>query len=336
MAARKRRLLDALREPSPESVAQAKRSARKPAKRRARKPTKKAPPSKPAWPEEWVLGSVRCLGVTAKGTQCGRRAKPPKTVCGAHKGHTRKRVQEILKRQQSDAEVAEKAASAQTPPVGSEEGGGEKHPLSEAPDERRCNKTLYVNTPRERRCSRWTVSIDDGAYDDFCVVHSKDPRAKEAMKRAQEKGKEGLESRNEYNSVSKKPIFNGEIKTQDDVAAARLLLMRKLEVGGIAAAPANTLGVLLKDASAHIERFGTHQGAEGGAGVLRLLPGTKLVEMDTELDYVMTRDDLEKIEAGLAKDEKAGIPTPTEFDEIILKYLGKRTRGRDRSRYYED
>jgi len=343
---KKRNLLDALRDPDPVVVEQVKKT--RPAKPRARtkvkdapkkaakKPAKKAPPKKRTWPDGWVLGSARCLGVTAKGTQCNRRAKPPKKACGAHTGHTMKRVVAVLAQQAKDAQPDPKVAIPTDTPSTSEGEVAEKHRLAEAPDERRCNKMLYVSTSRERRCSRWTVAIDDDAYDDYCVSHSKNPRAKEAMKRAGEKGAAGLESRNDYNSAAKRPMFNGELKTQDDVASSRLLLLRKLETGAMSAAVAGTVDGVLKNVSLHIERYGTHQGAEGGAGVLRLLPGTQLVEMETELDYVLTKQDLEKIEAGLAADEKAGKPTPAEFDEIILRYLGKQTRKRDRSRLYEE
>lgn len=87
--------------------------------------------------------------------------------------------------------------------------------------------------------------------------------------------------------------------------------------------------------SAHIERYGGGQGAEGGGGVLRLLPGTKLVEMETELDHVLSKEEFEAIERGIQEDFAKGIDTPVEFDEIILRYLGIRTRGREHPRYYQ-
>ncbi len=345
MARPKRSLMEAFRDPDPESVVRArkKKLATKRVRKRAKvkgKRAKKKPPAKklpakkarPTWPEGWVVGTVRCHGLTAKGTQCNRRAKPPKRMCGAHKGLTLRTVLKALAAQVRDPSVGSPGhrpeSDRQVRPEKKRRAGN----IQDVPEDRLCQKMLYVNTGREKRCSGWTIEIEDGAYDDYCVTHSKHPRAQSARKRSHEKGRAGLETRNDYNAAAKRPIFNGEMKSQDDVAAARIALLRKLEVGGIGAANANAMLGALKDVSQHIERYGTHQGAEGGAGVLRLLPGSTLVEMQTELDTVLTKEDLEKIEEGLAKDEKAGVPTPTEFDEIILKYLGIQTRKRDKTR----
>jgi hypothetical protein len=345
---KRKSVLDALKDPNAgETIkprrkkARAKRAApaakKKAAPKEARRRTspkaaKKAPKPEPttiSWPDNWVLNKIRCRGVTAANRQCGQRAKGQTKWCHAHKKQTMKSVHEaqVRKGRRKSASLTPDGKVAGATGSGSGRGG-----IRDVPLDRMCHKEITTSDDEVRRCSNWTVEIEDDVYDAYCVAHSSDPRAIRARETSTSAGREALKAHADYTKNSKKPIFNRDLKTQDDVAASRLKLMRKLEAGHIGAVQANVLGSFLVAASAHIERYGTHQGAEGGAGVLRLLPGMTLVEQDIELDYVMTKEELDLLEQKLAEDERAGIATPADFSEVMDRYLGLKVRPRDRSR----
>lgn len=338
-------LLDGLRDENPgEPVQRRPRGTkRKPSPPPPRLPRRrKAPPVTTgtpgpdlSWPEHWVLKGDRCRGVTANGVQCVRTRRGATDFCVQHQDNSVEHVLNALIEVTNGGKVSKPRQPKADGESDSKKAARSRSGLKCAPDERRCAKLIFPNTDRERRCTRWTIKVDDEAYDKFCVVHSKDPRAKQARAKGQEKATEAKEKRGDYVSKARRPIFDRELKTQDDVADMRLRLMQKVEANLIGQGNAGILLRALKDVSVHVERFGTHQGAEGGAGVMRLLPGTVLQEADDELDMVMTKEQLEQIEAGLARDEREGREVPVEFDEIMRRYTGFETRKRDRSRNYK-
>jgi hypothetical protein len=348
---KRKSLLDALKDPNAGQIIKPRRKEA-PAKKAAPSAKKKAAPKevrrrasaeaaeKPpepepatiSWPDSWVLNKIRCRGVSTANRQCGRRAKGKTKWCHSHNKQTMKSVMESQVRKKRGKRVR---ATADDEVAGTTGPGSGRGGIRDVPLDRMCHKEITTSDDEVRRCSNWTVEVEDGVYDAYCVAHSSDPRAIRARETSTKAGREALKAHADYTKDSKKPVFNRGLKTQDDVAEARLSLMRKLEAGAIGVSHTVALLSALKDVSAHVERYGTHQGAEGGSGVLRLLPGMTLVEQDIELDYVMTKEELDQLEEKLAADDRAGVPTPGDFSEVMERYLGLKVRQRDRSRNWD-
>src|SRR5262245_52449482 len=66
-------------------------------------------------------------------------------------------------------------AAASPSPSNSPKAG---HPLSVAPDERRCRRIIEKDGV-SRQCSRWQLPLPDGTADGFCVEHSPSKHAEE-------------------------------------------------------------------------------------------------------------------------------------------------------------
>lgn len=175
------------------------------------------------------------------------------------------------------------------------------------------------------------VQVRRGLRDAYCVGHSNEERATQVG---------ALAAANEARAAAARlePLLQSPITTQEDVARERLILMRHIARGskGLTGAAARSLLKGLKDVSAHIERYGTHQGKEGGHSIMRLLPGATIVEANFEYDRVCSKEDLEAIRDGIAQDVRDGIEPALDVAEQAKRYLGWTVRPRDRSRYDVD
>lgn len=195
--------------------------------------------------------------------------------------------------------------------------------------------TVHAKGCQPRRCTRWTIKVDDDHYDDYCCAHSNTERATLSRAGGGDRLRGAAKRRSE--SAKLEPLFDLPIATQDDVARERLNLLRHAVAPSkekrLASTAANVALQGLKDVSAHIEKYGSHQGVEGGHSVMRLLPGATIIEANFDLDRVFDKNDLEAIIDGMAQDEKDGIPPATDVAEQALRYLGRVVRPRDRSRY---
>lgn len=208
--------------------------------------------------------------------------------------------------------------------------------LREAPDEIRCQAVVHVSGEEPRRCTRYTVKIDDDHRDVFCSGHSNTERATQIRQRLVEGGQRANEARAAAAELD--PLFVTPIDTQDDVARERLNILRwlvaakekRLTQGQAVAALQG-----LKDVSLHIERYGSHQGVEGGHSILRILPGVRIVEANFDFDRVFTKDELEAIMDGMEQDAKDGIPPAVTVEEQAKRYLGRVVRPVEHSRYHD-
>jgi hypothetical protein len=369
----KRNLLDALRDPHaadlvrPREAPDTKKPARKPtkaevgrgaamkkaatkvkAKKKPKKKARKKAKGKPrprltaakavveSWPPGWALAKDRCRGFTRTNSQCGRRSATKTFFCGAHRDQSMEHVSlEFARRIGDRARLGSATASGGGPKSAPAPDQAPKG-IRDIPEDRMCKAVIDSNNGSSRVCGQWTFTIEEGRFDAYCLNHSQDPRAVRACEIRAAKGSQHMSALNEYNSSSKKPIFNRECKTQDDVAEARMILLRKLETGEMKPAHFNAAIGGLDRVSSHIERYGAHQGSEGGAGVLRLLPGTTLIQKETEVDTIITKAQLLELEERMAADEREGEPVPEDFTDVMEKYLGVKVRKRDRSRNYEE
>jgi len=179
------------------------------------------------------------------------------------------------------------------------------------------------------------MRLEDDTFDEYCSSHSNSERA--ALVR--QTGADNLRGANaDRASGAEIPeLFESPIDTQDDVARERLNLVRHAvnpdKAKRLTATAAGIAAQLLKDMSLHIEKYGSHQGKEGGHSIMRLLPGATIVEANFEYDRVFTKDDYHAIMDGMVQDEKDGIVPARDVAEQALRYLGRVVRPRDKTRY---
>ena len=128
-------------------------------------------------------------------------------------------------------------------------------------------------------------------------------------------------------------LLDVQAKTQDDIALKRSALQKALVGGQISAGNATTLARIIQEESEHIERYGAVTGSEGGHSYMRLMPGMDIVEYQDPREATIDDEDVDKIDAGIARDIRAGIKPPTDMADIIKKYCGREVRRREKTRY---
>jgi len=277
------------------------KSTKKTARKTARKPAKKA---------------------AKKATKRGKKAPPKKPRRGKPPGG-------------NAAVIPENAGDEKAGPRATKSSKRARPHLRCAPEAKRCQATVHAKGAEPKRCSRYRVKIDDDVYDDYCSGHSNTERATLNKQR----GADRLASANADRKAGAEiePLFQTPCDTQDDVARERMNLVRHAvnpdKAKRLTATAAGIAAQLLKDMSGHIERFGSHQGKEGGHSIMRLLPGATIVEANFEMDRVFTKDDYEAIMDGMAQDVKDGVTPARDVAEQAKRYLGRTVRPRDRSRY---
>lgn len=205
-----------------------------------------------------------------------------------------------------------------------------------APEGRRCKHQKVVSDGQDPRCTRWTAKLPGGRFDEYCRNHSKDPdtAAKAAADNAKARQASSDKAKQEKpKKVTLKDLFAGDLKQQDDVEKARLAVLSAVEDGKLNHQAAAVILSGLKDISSHIERYGAITGAEGGHSYMRLVPGMDIVEYEDPVDAVLSPEDVDKIDAGIIEDTKHGRQVPADFADCIFRYLGRKARRRDKSRY---
>jgi hypothetical protein len=211
--------------------------------------------------------------------------------------------------------------------------GGDRNVDSVAPG-RKCQHAVNAKNEPLSICGEWTAKLPDGGYDQFCFQHSLHPEiaAKRAAKMdAMTNASAQVHKLRPPNTLTE--LLDVQAKTQDDIALKRTALQKTLLGGQITAANAATLARMIQEESEHIERYGAVSGAEGGRSYMRLLPGIDIVEYVDPREACIDDEDVEKIDAGIAKDIRAGIKPPGDMADIIMKYCGREVRRREKSRY---
>lgn len=213
-------------------------------------------------------------------------------------------------------------------------GNGGKHNVAVVPPERQCPFVLNLADDSTKVCGGWTWQTPEGPLDQCCFNHSTHPTAiaqRQANTDAAAKKAAIAHTRPRLRTLDE--LMDVQAKTQDDISAKRTAIQKALAAHKISPSEASTLLRAIAEESEHIERYGAIQGAEGGQSYMRLMPGMNITEYEDPRDAVLDEEDVDKIDAGMAKDVAKGITPPTDMADIIAKYCGRKVRKREKSRY---
>ncbi len=214
--------------------------------------------------------------------------------------------------------------------------GGRGSNLGCAPPDRQCAFHKLASTAPDQRCNRYTRRIEHNVFDKFCDMHADDLETRKRMTLVRAAGAAAVNkarAAEKHKPDTLQTILGGRLATQDEVQTARLAVLAAVEVGALAAPSAQVILGGLKDVSVHIEKHGATSGLEGGHSYMRLLPGMDLVEYEDPLDAVLSAEDVDRIDAGIQADTAAERAVPADFADCIERYLGRKARRREKSRF---
>lgn len=264
------------------------------------------------------------------------RTPKPKAKKPAKKG--RKKQKAVPEPPQS----APKAAVTPVPKGLTPAQAAGKKRLQCAPDPVRCNFVGPVSGGQEARCTRYTLKYAGGARGAYCRNHKKlettvrDPR--EAIDEQTQRWMEVAKKLSRDQLVTLLPDLDQVVlrraykaifdpknppKTQDEILAALIKAAERLDAGTFEPQEVTAMGKILNQISDHIEMFGGEEGSEGGARVLRLLPGMTLVEWQDPGQMPLRMEELKLIDLGERFDLEHGVMPPDSFEGCVVKYLGR-------------